>query len=366
MPEVIKALFARRSDMQKSTIFKSDEIPADAYIWPTIEKHPEPSEESDDTLTLPEEPALDLEQVEQQVQEILQQGRQQAEMEAQKITAASQIQAEKTVDEARKSAEAILQEARNNEEAVTQQAYQNGMHTAHQEAVGLLAAARDVLNAAQAWHEKVLQNSEEEVLNLTRSIAQNLFGSGTVIDEETLKQVFLKAIEDAKSLGNLRLRANPQDVAIIGEDWLEQQASLQGFSMEIVPSDGVQRGGCYIEGDYGTLDAQVDKKLERIFDKIEDVKKTPVDEDVDGEEVDPSGIISQAAQFLSLEAPVSAMEIQIAQPIDETEIIDLTDIKESVKQSDLTGAEEPAEQSDLTGAEGLAEQSGLNPETGSA
>ncbi len=322
LPEVIKALFNKRKHAQNSTVFKPNEIPSETYIWPTIEKNSDKTTEPEDSSTMPQEPAIDLEQVEKQAQEILERSQQQAQSEAHKIIAASQNQGEEILAQAHKSAEDVIQEAKNKEEAITQQAYQTGMQTAHQEAVGLLAAARDVLNAAQAWHEQVLQHSEDDVLNIMRAIAQNLFGSGTVISEDTLREVFLKAMEDAKSLGDLRLRANPQDVEAVGKDWVEQQAELKGFQVEIVPSEDIQRGGCYIEGDFGALDARVEKKLERIFEKVEDVHNLPPEALADAEE-DPSQIISQAVHYVSSAPAAAAAEIQIAQPDDESDIIDL-------------------------------------------
>jgi flagellar assembly protein FliH len=325
LPEVIKALFSKRRRAQNCIVFKPSEMPAETYIWPTIEKAPVESDLAAESLTESQQQAIDLEHVQQQAQELVEGMHQQAQTDAQKIIASAQIQSDDILEQARKSAETIVQEAKNKEGELSQQSYQTGMHNAHQEAVGLLAAARDVLNAAQAWHEQVLQRSEEDVLNLTRIIAQNLFGSGTVIDEDTLKSVFLKAMDDAKSLGSLRLRANPQDVETIGQDWIEQQAALQGFQVEIIPSEGVQRGGCYIEGDYGALDARVETKLERIFDKIEEVKNLPPDAVPAREDADSIQIISQAVHYVSSAAPADTAQIHIAQPSDETEAIDLAD-----------------------------------------
>ena len=323
LPEVIKALFSKRSRAQNCIVFKPNEIPAETYIWPTIEKTPTESDLDAATSVESQESAINLEQVQRQAQEMVEGMRQQAQTDSQKIIATAQIQSDDILEQARKSAETIIQEAKNKEEEISQQAYQTGMHNAHQEAVGLLAAARDVLNAAQAWHEQVLQHSEEDVLNLTRIIAQNLFGSGTVIDEDTLRLVFLKAMDDAKSLGSLRLRANPQDVEMIGQDWIEQQAALQGFQVEVIPTDGIQRGGCFIEGDYGSLDARVETKLERVFDKIEDIKNLPPDAMPADEDVDSTQIISQAVHYVSSAAPADAAQIQIPQPSDETETIDI-------------------------------------------
>lgn len=325
LPEVIKALFKKRSHAQSSTVFKRNEVPAETYIWPTIEIIHEENTQPEYASSAPQEPAIDLEEIEQQAREILEGSRQQAQSEAQKIIAAYQNQGEEVLAQAQKSAEEIVQEAKKQEEGITQQAYQTGMLSAHQEAVGLLAAARDVLNAAQAWHEQVLQHGEDDVLKLMRVVAQNLFGSGTAIPEDTLREVFLKAMEDAKSLGNLRLRANPQDVEMIGKDWVEQQAALKGFQVEIVPSEDIQRGGCYIDGDFGTLDARVDRKLERIFEKVEDIHSLPPEAVVGGDEEDSTQIISQAVHYISSTPAAAETQIQIAQPNDESDTIDLGD-----------------------------------------
>jgi hypothetical protein len=78
-------------------------------------------------------------------------------------------------------------------------------------------------------------------------------------------------------LGNLRIRANPQDIAVLGDLWLEEQKQLRNITVEWLPSEDILRGGCVIEGDFGSLDARVDLKLDRILQKIDEVKHLPTD-----------------------------------------------------------------------------------------
>jgi antitoxin component of RelBE/YafQ-DinJ toxin-antitoxin module len=102
-----------------------------------------------------------------------------------------------------------------------------------------------------------------------------MFGQGMVLPEETLKDVFNRAVAEAKPLGDLRIYANSEDVASLGDLWERQQSSLLGIKIELVSQDSIQRGGCIIEGDFGSLDARVDIKLSHILEKIAEIEKMP-------------------------------------------------------------------------------------------
>jgi flagellar biosynthesis/type III secretory pathway protein FliH len=220
---------------------------------------------------------------------------------AQQTIVQAQLEEEKILKQAREEASLLLLKANQQESEVLQKAFQRGMDAAKEEAVSLLSTAHAMINGTQEWHDKMLAKAETEIVDVLKEVASNLFGQGYVLSEEALKNLLDQAISDAKPLGNLRIRLNPDDIAVLGPLWAEKKASLSGIKVDVVPGENILRGGCAIEGDFGSLDAQVDIKLNRILEKIEEIQKIPSkvkeDEKVEPQEQYAERVVLQGTGF---------------------------------------------------------------------
>lgn len=161
-------------------------------------------------------------------------------------------------------AEEILQAAQTQAMEILQQARTEGLAAAETETREMVQAAMETLQMATLVRESLLAGSEGQVLDLVVSIARKLFGKGFELEPEVLRETFKKAVEEAKPHGDLRLHLNPKDMEKIGPDWLEEQAVLFGKGIEYVPDNNIERGGCFIEGKFGNVDARVGTQLEQI------------------------------------------------------------------------------------------------------
>lgn len=149
--------------------------------------------------------------------------------------------------------------------------YEKGLAAAEAEAASRLAAAASIIAETHAWREKLLAESEHAVLDLVKDIAQILFGSGLALEPEVLAGAFQRALLEAKTLGDLRLHLHPEDEALLSPLWARQQAATIGQRIELVPDQGIQRGGCLIEGQYGSVDARVETQLHLALEAVSGV-----------------------------------------------------------------------------------------------
>lgn len=285
---LLQALFGGAPTAAKKNFFKKNQIAVSAVPWATLEELVPPKViesqvivvEKETETDVEVEPAMpDMEEIQQQIDQMLQAAHDEAQQHAAQLIQEAHDQAEMEAEnihqQAHSKASEILLKASQEESEITHQAYRRGMEVAKEEALSVLSIAQAIVNGMQEWHKSMLAQAEPEVVAVLNEAAKNMFGQGMVLPEEMLKEAFSRAVADAKSLGDLRIHANSEDVAALGDLWAQKQAALMGMKIELVSQDNIQRGGCLIEGDFGSLDARVDLKLSRILEKITEIEQMP-------------------------------------------------------------------------------------------
>lgn len=171
-------------------------------------------------------------------------------------------EAEQIIAQAKSEAERILMQAQEQATFIHRQAYADGQAAANAEAQGMLKVARAIVDEVEKWKENLFEEGEMMMLRLVIEIAQTIFGDGLPLDPDTLGQAFTRALSQAKSLGDLRIYLHPEDAAVLSAHWDKLQGVTAGQKVELIPSDLIKRGGCYIEGQYGTVDARVETQFQ--------------------------------------------------------------------------------------------------------
>ncbi len=162
----------------------------------------------------------------------------------------------------------ILGQAEAQADRVYDEARHQGVAAAETETANLLGAAKAMVDEIAAWKENQIAQGESMMLRLVIDIAQSIFGTGVPLDPETLCQAFGRALAEAKPLGSLRIYLHPDDAEALGPRWGKQQAALSGQNIELVPSEIIKRGGCFIEGQYGSVDARVDTQFQLVKETL--------------------------------------------------------------------------------------------------
>jgi flagellar assembly protein FliH len=173
------------------------------------------------------------------------------------------------ISAARREAEDIILTAQKNAKGIQEQAYQDGWNNAIGEIKSHMDTASTLVQQLTEWRDNLMSQSEQMILNLVCHIAQKMFGEGYVLDSETLQATFNKVLENARSLGNLRIYVHPEDASSLGPYWRELQESITSHTIEIVPSGSIARGGCYVNGQWGSVDGRIETQLKVILDTID-------------------------------------------------------------------------------------------------
>ncbi|MDD5369952.1 MAG: FliH/SctL family protein [Anaerolineaceae bacterium] len=180
----------------------------------------------------------------------------------------AEAQATQMLEEAQAQANALVEAAQAQAAEINRQAHQDGWESAQAEAEGQLNSARVVMEQAAVWRDELLGSSESIVLKLVRTVAQKMFGEGLELDSQNLQRNFNRVLDDARALGDLVLYVHPSDAANLSSDWRELQISVSGRKLQIIPSDAIRQGGCFIDGELGTVDARIETQLKAIMDTL--------------------------------------------------------------------------------------------------
>ena len=172
------------------------------------------------------------------------------------------------LNDARRQAEEIVRQAETQANSIREQAYQEGMNTAVEEMQTNIATTKTMIEETARWREELMEQSEPIVLDIIRTIAQKLFGEGYVLETTALQETFNNILENARSLGNLRIYVNPEDALLLGPYWRELQESITTHKVEVIPSQSISRGGCYVNGQWGSADGRIETQLRSIMDTL--------------------------------------------------------------------------------------------------
>lgn len=183
------------------------------------------------------------------------------------------------IEAARQEAEVILAAARQQAEQIRceaelaaaeefERARAEGYAAGRAELEEQINAVKAVFEQTNAWREELFAASEPIILQLVKSIAVALFGQGVALSDSALQQNLNRIVEQAKSLGDLKIYLNPADAATLDPDWREFQSTITGNRVQVISSESITRGGAFVQGQMGTVDARVETQLKAVLDAL--------------------------------------------------------------------------------------------------
>lgn len=188
---------------------------------------------------------------------------------AAKVKVDAEIKASQIIDKAQKDAKEIIDAGLLEVEHLRRQGYNEGVEASRKEAMAILQMAQNVLEEANRWQQQTMAESEPAIIEMIKSISQDLFGEGYVLNVQEIEGVITRAISQASRLGDLRVYMNPEDAIQLISLWQESEIVLNGQKIALVSSQNIQRGGCFIDGQYGNVDSRVPQQLAQIHKSLD-------------------------------------------------------------------------------------------------
>jgi type III secretion system HrpE/YscL family protein len=167
-----------------------------------------------------------------------------ASLDAKDIVAQARSQAAEIVANAEREKEAIAEESRTH-------GYSEGLYKWNE-------------TLAEAWRarDRYFTGNEAELVKLAVTIARKIVGDCSRTDPGALLHTAREAIRAVRNERKIRLRVRATDEAFVRQRIAELQAvSAETCEIAVVVDDTITLGGCLVESDVGTIDAQFSTQL---------------------------------------------------------------------------------------------------------
>jgi len=173
--------------------------------------------------------------------------------EAERILSRAETEAQRIKDEAR----GVLEDANAKREEMIKKGYAEG------ESKGL-AQVTEKLIALEDLKERFYENAEPDVVKLVMSIAEKVIGRIVLENPDLARSVVHQALE--KAIGDrIVVKLNPTDYARLMEGEHEFRDVIDRTRrLTFREDESIIPGGCTVETEVGTIDAQIDTQLKAI------------------------------------------------------------------------------------------------------
>ena len=193
------------------------------------------------------------------------------EKEAEEILAQARVQQAEILIQAQRSVDEMIADAQAEIEAGMQSAREQGLAEAQAEASSYLQAAQALVHEVNVWKEEVMAQSTPLVIEMICALAEKMFGEGVKLSDTALQQNLNRVLMNVKSLGDILIYLNPRDAAELDSGWREMRAATTGSRIQIIPSSNITPGGCFVEGQMGSVDARVETQLQVVLNTLAEV-----------------------------------------------------------------------------------------------
>jgi flagellar assembly protein FliH len=173
----------------------------------------------------------------------------------------------------------IMEKASEKASMLEREAYEKGFAQGEKDGLELGAAKalkvaeniENLLNEIGCLRTDIIKWHEKDIIGLICAVAEKVVHQQVALSGTTSRETVIKAIQLATEKRSVLLRINPEEF-----DYIEQlkpelfKRFNELTSIEVVSSQSVKRGGCFLETQYGDVDARVETQMEMIRQCLEE------------------------------------------------------------------------------------------------
>ena len=167
-------------------------------------------------------------------------------------------EAERILAEAQEEGQEIVARAEREATRIREKAREDGRVEARAEANALLVKAR-------IERERLLGETEPQLVALARGVAEKIIGRELEVRDDTIVAIVRQAIQTVRQQREIIVRVNPQDLEALQKGKHEIIAVLaRAKDVDLRGDPSISRGGCVVESELGTIDAELETQLDVI------------------------------------------------------------------------------------------------------
>lgn len=182
------------------------------------------------------------------------------------------------ITNAREEAEVIKMQVDQEAVSIRQEAYQEGLRQAHQEIEGDRQAAiqqsQALLEEARQSKLKVFRSCEADMVRLVMAMVKKVIAGELKTNPDTIINILQEAIDFLDRPENITVYVNPQEVdnilEVMDKGYLTDIGN-SNITMDIKADERISPGGCLLESDAGSVDAQLETRITSVNNAIQEV-----------------------------------------------------------------------------------------------
>lgn len=150
-----------------------------------------------------------------------------------------------------------------------EQGLTEGKNLAERGLVNVFRSLRGATESVQALREKVMRESEDDLIDLVMKVARKVILREVAMDRGILLGVVQTAIAALSERCEITIRLNPDDYILVttGQDATFRRELLTE-RMRLKSDPAVLQGSCLVDSEMGTLDAGIEGQLDEIFRRL--------------------------------------------------------------------------------------------------
>jgi flagellar biosynthesis/type III secretory pathway protein FliH len=156
---------------------------------------------------------------------------------------------------------------------------QEGQMAAQRQCAPLTAALETTLVELDGIREKIRQHMEQEVVELALHVARKVVRHELTVSKDAIVCVVKEAMNKLDDPGKICIRLNPEDLKRIygaGDRLKSVMENLDSIHFE--EDAGINCGGCYIQTEYGEIDARIEEQLRAIEEAFRAEMRNPTEQ----------------------------------------------------------------------------------------
>lgn len=170
--------------------------------------------------------------------------------------------------------EEALQQLKSVQEKAYKEAYDLGITEGREQALAenrslletKVSHVDGILKDLEMMKTRIVADHEAHIMSMIQNIATRIAMREIKAEPKSILPVVLQVVADAQSDEQVTIRVSPDDYL-----FLEKAREITGKEAEALrrvkfePADNITTGGCYLESNYGSIDATIETRVERAW-----------------------------------------------------------------------------------------------------
>ncbi len=189
----------------------------------------------------------------------------------------AELKVKDIIEEARNQGAEIIDEARKEAEKITSEAHKEGFEKGREEGYGvgdeeikrLTSVIHKISGELIERREQILAETEKELIDLVILMTGKVVKTITESQKRVVYDNIMAALSKLKVRAEVTIKVNPTDIYTVTKykkDFIENIEGVE--NIRILEDPNVDKGGCIVISEFGSIDARISTQLSEIEEQI--------------------------------------------------------------------------------------------------